>query len=359
MDVLAGRKNQGVLHGELTVNGHRKVQETWARVVGYVEQTDVHSGAPHSMLSTHSTSSQLRSSPHCCRRPAAMRVCIRCAWPCGVTFGVTCDGRRPRHSRGWIQGGSRAPPAAALRSCPHVCAACRRADGGREPAVQRGAAADAGRSGDDARGVRPRGDARHQPPRHQGQPRRRARRVGPLGRATPAPLHRRGARRQPQRRCTRPQPRECRSLTHPAACTPCNYFRCDSYPSRSSLVLTRGLEICLCRGIVCSPGRSKRWCAPRLCFLNQMHLRKGSCCQLATPVSTDRTRPPDRHRACNAAKGTHTSRCAAPWHCVLGGASKSLSLSTCLQVQPTARNCPAPPPSPPSPNCSTWHIIRV
>lgn len=55
MDVLAGRKTQGVLHGELTVNGHPKVQETWARVVGYVEQTDVHSGAPHRTHSTHST----------------------------------------------------------------------------------------------------------------------------------------------------------------------------------------------------------------------------------------------------------------------------------------------------------------
>lgn len=34
MDVLAGRKTQGVVTGELLVNGHPKVQETWARVVG-------------------------------------------------------------------------------------------------------------------------------------------------------------------------------------------------------------------------------------------------------------------------------------------------------------------------------------
>lgn len=44
MDVLAGRKTQGAIRGELLINGHPKVQDTWARVVGYVEQVDVHSG---------------------------------------------------------------------------------------------------------------------------------------------------------------------------------------------------------------------------------------------------------------------------------------------------------------------------
>jgi ABC-type transport system involved in cytochrome bd biosynthesis fused ATPase/permease subunit len=43
MDVLAGRKTQGVIHGECIVNGRPKQQETWARVVGYVEQADIHS----------------------------------------------------------------------------------------------------------------------------------------------------------------------------------------------------------------------------------------------------------------------------------------------------------------------------
>jgi ABC-type multidrug transport system ATPase subunit len=43
MDVLAGRKTQGVIKGDLMINGHPKVQETWARVVGYVEQVDIHS----------------------------------------------------------------------------------------------------------------------------------------------------------------------------------------------------------------------------------------------------------------------------------------------------------------------------
>lgn len=43
MDVLAGRKTQGIVTGDLLVNGHPKDQATWSRVVGYVEQTDVHS----------------------------------------------------------------------------------------------------------------------------------------------------------------------------------------------------------------------------------------------------------------------------------------------------------------------------
>ena len=43
MDVIAGRKTQGEIRGEILVNGFPKVQETWARVVGYVEQMDIHS----------------------------------------------------------------------------------------------------------------------------------------------------------------------------------------------------------------------------------------------------------------------------------------------------------------------------
>lgn len=43
MDVLAGRKTEGHISGDILVNGHPKNQSTWARVVGYVEQTDVHS----------------------------------------------------------------------------------------------------------------------------------------------------------------------------------------------------------------------------------------------------------------------------------------------------------------------------
>ena len=43
MDVIAGRKTQGEIRGEILVNGFPKQQESWARVVGYVEQNDIHS----------------------------------------------------------------------------------------------------------------------------------------------------------------------------------------------------------------------------------------------------------------------------------------------------------------------------
>eukprot|EP00208_Stichococcus_sp_RCC1054_P006723 CAMPEP_0206141786 /NCGR_PEP_ID=MMETSP1473-20131121/14100_1 /ASSEMBLY_ACC=CAM_ASM_001109 /TAXON_ID=1461547 /ORGANISM="Stichococcus sp, Strain RCC1054" /LENGTH=1124 /DNA_ID=CAMNT_0053536477 /DNA_START=231 /DNA_END=3601 /DNA_ORIENTATION=+ len=43
MDVLAGRKTTGVIEGDIRVSGHPKVQKTFARVMGYCEQTDIHS----------------------------------------------------------------------------------------------------------------------------------------------------------------------------------------------------------------------------------------------------------------------------------------------------------------------------
>lgn len=43
MDVIAGRKTQGEITGDILVNGHAKDQKTWSRVVGYVEQMDIHS----------------------------------------------------------------------------------------------------------------------------------------------------------------------------------------------------------------------------------------------------------------------------------------------------------------------------
>lgn len=42
MDVIAGRKNTGTVSGELLVNGHCLDNATFARVSGYVEQTDLH-----------------------------------------------------------------------------------------------------------------------------------------------------------------------------------------------------------------------------------------------------------------------------------------------------------------------------
>lgn len=45
MDVLGGRKTIGQISGQIWVNGHPKSQKTWPRVVGYVEQRDIHSAA--------------------------------------------------------------------------------------------------------------------------------------------------------------------------------------------------------------------------------------------------------------------------------------------------------------------------
>lgn len=45
MDVLAGRKTGGYSEGSITISGYPKKQETFARISGYCEQTDIHS--PH------------------------------------------------------------------------------------------------------------------------------------------------------------------------------------------------------------------------------------------------------------------------------------------------------------------------
>jgi ABC-type multidrug transport system ATPase subunit len=45
LDVLAGRKTGGYIEGSITISGYSKKQETFARISGYCEQTDIHS--PH------------------------------------------------------------------------------------------------------------------------------------------------------------------------------------------------------------------------------------------------------------------------------------------------------------------------
>lgn len=45
MDVLAGRKTGGYTDGTIMISGFPKRQETFARISGYCEQTDIHS--PH------------------------------------------------------------------------------------------------------------------------------------------------------------------------------------------------------------------------------------------------------------------------------------------------------------------------
>lgn len=43
MDVLAGRKTGGYIEGAITISGHPKNQQTFARIAGYCEQFDIHS----------------------------------------------------------------------------------------------------------------------------------------------------------------------------------------------------------------------------------------------------------------------------------------------------------------------------
>jgi ABC-type multidrug transport system ATPase subunit len=43
LDVLAGRKTGGVIEGDIRIGGYPKVQQTFARISGYCEQSDVHS----------------------------------------------------------------------------------------------------------------------------------------------------------------------------------------------------------------------------------------------------------------------------------------------------------------------------
>jgi ABC-type multidrug transport system ATPase subunit len=43
MDVLAGRKTSGSIEGTINLSGYPKNQETFARVSGYCEQSDIHS----------------------------------------------------------------------------------------------------------------------------------------------------------------------------------------------------------------------------------------------------------------------------------------------------------------------------
>lgn len=49
MDVLSGRKTAGYIQGQITISGYPKKQETFARIAGYCEQTDIHS--PHVTVS--------------------------------------------------------------------------------------------------------------------------------------------------------------------------------------------------------------------------------------------------------------------------------------------------------------------
>lgn len=43
LDVLSGRKTSGTIAGDIRIGGFPKTQETFARISGYCEQTDIHS----------------------------------------------------------------------------------------------------------------------------------------------------------------------------------------------------------------------------------------------------------------------------------------------------------------------------
>lgn len=43
MDVLAGRKTGGYIEGDIKISGYPKEQRSFARISGYVEQSDIHS----------------------------------------------------------------------------------------------------------------------------------------------------------------------------------------------------------------------------------------------------------------------------------------------------------------------------
>ena len=43
LDVLSGRKTRGIVEGEIKIGGFPKFQQTFARISGYCEQTDIHS----------------------------------------------------------------------------------------------------------------------------------------------------------------------------------------------------------------------------------------------------------------------------------------------------------------------------
>lgn len=63
MDVLAGRKTTGTITGDMRVNGWPKVQATFARINGYVEQSDIHSPRT-TVLEALQFSAQLRLHGH-------------------------------------------------------------------------------------------------------------------------------------------------------------------------------------------------------------------------------------------------------------------------------------------------------
>ncbi len=90
MDVIAGRKTVGDVQGSIMVNGHPKDQRSWSRVVGYVEQADVHSpGATVEEALWFSARLRLPQSVS----DEQVRVQSLQSWPCQGPVGrIECQG---------------------------------------------------------------------------------------------------------------------------------------------------------------------------------------------------------------------------------------------------------------------------
>ena len=77
MDVLAGRKTGGHIDGSIMISGYSKRQETFARISGYCEQTDIHS--PHvTVYESLLFSAWLRLLPEV--DPATRKVLVNIDW---------------------------------------------------------------------------------------------------------------------------------------------------------------------------------------------------------------------------------------------------------------------------------------
>lgn len=73
MDVICGRKTVGRTTGQLLVNGRPLVKGAWARVVGYVEQMDVHTPA-QTVWEALWFSGRLRLGPQVSNEQVCLRV---------------------------------------------------------------------------------------------------------------------------------------------------------------------------------------------------------------------------------------------------------------------------------------------
>ena len=83
MDVLAGRKTGGRIQGDVRLNGHPKVQDTFARVSGYVEQTGVDAAWLHTQP-WRTRMHQMGRAHAACLRISGVQGCEQAwrSWPC-------------------------------------------------------------------------------------------------------------------------------------------------------------------------------------------------------------------------------------------------------------------------------------